>query len=550
MNAGDSTTGHEVPEDRLFDFLPWRFASEASQEQRARQVAWQRALRAHGVEHVGEGSYVSPLAAVYETNLRIGRDSYIAAHVYLTGDVELGDSSTLNPFAVVRGRVRIGDGVRIGAHASLLGFNHSMEPDEPVYRQPVTSKGITVGDDVWIGSNAILVDGVTVGAHSVIGAGAVITKDVPEWSVMAGNPARRIRDRRDRSRPGAVRADLTASLRRFAGQAREEATTLLDRYWRADRAEFVNQPGAAPTVRATCDAVEVADLLLGAAPRQLPAADLVERLAGRQDPASGLIPEYGEDLPGGLDAGSAYHILSVGYALDLLGAGLRHPIAAVRDLDADTLMSRLAGLPWQTAAWTAGAWVDQYATGLYWNRRLGVPAAVETLFGWLLTRQDRWTGLWGSPTASERFRQPVNGYYRLTRGTFAQFGLPVPRPETAIDAVLAHARDQGWFGDGRGTACDVLDVIHPLRLCGQQTRHRRDEVRTWASGKLDDAMSRWRSGAGFAFSPTPTVDGEHEPSLQGTEMWLAIIWLLADVLGESGALGYRPRGVHRPEPAP
>jgi len=140
MNAGDSTTGHELSEDRLFDFLPWRFASEASQEQRARQVAWQRALRARGVEHVGEGSYVSPLAAVYETSLRIGRDSYIAAHVYLTGDVELGDSSTLNPFAVVRGRVRIGDGVRIGAHASLLGFNHAMEPDEPVYRQPVTSR--------------------------------------------------------------------------------------------------------------------------------------------------------------------------------------------------------------------------------------------------------------------------------------------------------------------------------------------------------------------------------------------------------------------------
>jgi hypothetical protein len=202
--------------------------------------------------------------------------------------------------------------------------------------------------------------------------------------------------------------------------------------------------------------------------------------------------------------------------------------------------------------------VDSYGTALYWNRRLfGVDGPRETLLGWLLTRQDPWTGLWGTPTAAEGRRQPVNGYYRLTRGTFAQFGLPVPRPETTIDTVLAHRRDPRFFADGRGTACDVLDVIHPLWLCGQQTRHRRDEAAGWARDRLLATLDRWRPGAGFAFSPAPLAGGpapaagrEHEPSLMGTEMWLAIVWLLADVLGESGALGYRPRGVHRPEPAP
>ena len=48
----------------------------------------------------------------------------------------------------VRGRVRLGNGVRVGAYASLLGFNHSMEPDAPVYRQPLTTAGITVGSAV------------------------------------------------------------------------------------------------------------------------------------------------------------------------------------------------------------------------------------------------------------------------------------------------------------------------------------------------------------------------------------------------------------------
>lgn len=543
-------------DQHLYDFLPWLFWARASDDERDRQTQWQRVLLERGVRHVGERSFISPLAAIYETDLRVGHDSYVAAHVYLTGEVELGDHSTLNPYAVVRGRVRIGDGVRIGAHTSLLGFNHSMDPDEPVYRQPVTSKGISVGDDVWIGSNAVLLDGVTVGDHSVIGAGAVVTKDVQPWSVMGGNPARRIRDRRAGSRASTGGVALTGRLEDFARRARDEAPALLDRYWQPGRDLYVDQPGARPTVRATCDAVEIADLLLGAAPPQLPAGDLIEYLAGRQDTTSGLIPEYGEDAPGphaapdGLDAASAYHLLSVGYALDLLGARLRHPIEAVRGVDSDRLVSRLEALPWSTAAWTAGAWVDAYATALHWNQRLlGTRGPTETLLGWLLTRQDRWSGLWGSPTPLERLRQPVNGYYRLTRGTFAQLGLPVPRPETTIDTVLAHSRDAGFFADGRGTACDVLDVIHPLWLCGQQTRYRRDEVHTWARQRLDAAVSQWHGGAGFAFSPTTLNGTEHQPSLRGTEMWLAIIWLLADVLGDSGALGYRPRGIHRPDTA-
>jgi len=77
-------------------------------------------------------------------------------------------------------------------------------------------------------------------------------------------------------------------------------------------------------------------------------------------------------------------------------------------------------------------------------------------------------------------------------------------------------------------------------------------VQELAARLLSDALRTWVPGAGFSFrEPTPSTRGfdTTEPGLQGTEMWLAIVWYLSDLLGIADALGYRPRGVHRPEPA-
>jgi acetyltransferase-like isoleucine patch superfamily enzyme len=672
------------PSVRHFDHCPWLFADEATEEQRAAQREVQRAVG--GDTGIGERCYVAESAAVFPDRMRLGDDSYIAAHAYVTGVLDTGSHCTLNPFTTVRGNVVLGHGVRIGAHTSLLGFNHSMAPDRPVFRQPLTSRGIRVGDDVWIGSHVIVVDGVTIGDHCVIGAGAVVTRDLPAWSVAAGNPARVLRDRReglgvgsaaatypaaradpaasdtwqpDDSRthttrsapdpgPGAVAADdpehavqvagaagaeaatpgrrtderrtptthptphpgpsavaaddpehaeqaagaagaeaaaaapgrrpgggrtsatrpasdpgpRSATLAAFADAARDQAAGLLDRCWDGER--YVDRPGAGPTVRAHCDAVEIADLLLGAVPEHLSAEEHIGRLSGLQDPKSGLVPEFGEPLPvtdgdGFIAEGAAlYHVLCVGYALDLLGAGLPHPVQGVRDMTARQLHVQLEALPWRTGAWGAGAWVDSFATAAHWNLRHdggsdnghGTP---ESLFGWLLTRADPWTGMWGSPSAEEGRLQVVNGYYRLTRGSFAQFGLPVPYPERVVDAVLDHARDARHFGPGRENACNVLDVAHPLWLCTQQLgrgadAYRSGEIRGWAERQLATVLPRWQDGRGFGFGPGTAGPGP-EPGLQGTEMWLAIIWYLADLLGRSDELGYRPRGIHRPEPA-
>ncbi|TLS43368.1 acyltransferase [Streptomyces montanus] len=552
-----------------FDHCPWLFAEEATEEQRAAQRERQRSIG--GDSETGERCYVAQSAAVFPDQLRLGDDSYIAAHAYVTGELTTGTDCTLNPFTVVRGTVALGKGVRIGAHTSLLGFNHSMAPDRPVFQQPHSSRGITVGDDVWIGSHVVVVDGVTIGDHCVIGAGAVVTKDLPAWTVAAGNPARPVRDRRDAKATSAAGTARTARtghdgdvLARFAETARAQAADVLGRCW--DGEGYADRPGTAPTVRAHCDAVEIADLLLGTAPEQLDTSDHVQRLAALQDPDTGLVPEFGEPLPapdddGFLGEGAAlYHVLSVGYALDLLGSSFPHPVRGVREMTASQLIARLEGLPWRDGAWGAGAWIDTWATAAHWNLRYANgdgtrPGSLEALFGWLLTRADPWSGMWGRPSPVAGRLQVVNGYYRLTRGSFAQFGLPVPHPRRAVDAVLDHARDVRHFGAGQENACNVLDVAHPLWLCTRQLGggtgdggYRSAEIRAWAERQLDAALRRWQDGRGFGFGPGTSGPGP-EPGLQGTEMWLAIIWLLADLLGRSDALGYRPRGIHRPEPA-
>ncbi|MDX3452755.1 acyltransferase [Streptomyces sp. ME02-8801-2C] len=552
---------HQQSDDiRHFDHCPWLFAEGATEEQRAAQRERQR--RVGGDSEIGENCYVAESAAVFPDRLRLGGNSYIAAHAYVTGELTTGTDCTLNPFATVRGTVTLGNGVRVGAHTSLLGFNHSMEPDRPVFQQPLTSKGITLGDDVWIGSNVVVVDGVTIGDHCVIGAGAVVTKDLPAWTVAAGNPARPLRDRRGGA--PAVAARGADPLTRFADTARAQATDVIARCWDGDR--YVDRPGAPATLRAHCDALEIADLLLGSVPEQLTAEEHGKRLCAVQDPETGLAPELDGPVPtpdadGFIGDGPAlYHVLSLGYALDLLGIHFPQPVRGVREMTASQLVERLEGLPWREEAWGAGAWIDAWATAAHWNLRHpagdgGEAGTLEALFGWLLTRADPWTGMWGSPSPEAGRLQVVNGYYRLTRGSFAQFGVPVPHPERVVDAVLDHARDPRYFGPGRENACNVLDVVHPLWLCGRQLGalgkdggYRSAEIRAWAERQLAAALPRWHDGKGFGFGPGTSGPGP-EPGLQGTEMWLAIIWYLADLLGRADALGYRPRGVHRPEPA-
>lgn len=550
-----------------FDYAPWLFWSEAAPEERDRQLDLQRQLaEARPGYAFGERCFVSGLAEIQNEELVLGDGSYIAAHAYLTGTLRAGAHCTMNPYTVVRGDITLGDSVRIGAHTSLLGFNHTMsDPDTEIWRQPLTSRGIRIGSDVWIGSHVAVLDGVTVGDRAVIGAGAVVTKDVPAGAVVGGNPARVLRWRVPQLQPSAettTDSDLAGAAAAFADTARAQAEEILQRCFDPGTGLFTDTPGAAPTVRAQCDAIEIADLLLGEAPPQLPAGEQAERLRGWQDPGTGMVgllrPGGGQDPagPGFFDAhpDAGYHVLSVGYALGLLGSSFRVPIRAAARLDAAEVTAALERLPWRKAAWQAGHWVDILGTAIHLNRRLGEPGqpgAAEALLGWLLTHADPRTGMWGSPRPDDGLLQPVNGFYRASRGTFAQYGLPVPYPERVTDTVLEHARDPRWVRPERQNACNILDIAHPLWLT-RHTGYRAEETTALARRLLSGALGHWTDGQGFGFqAPHPTTASVPAtlPGLQGTEMWLAVIWYLADLAGVSGALGYRPRGVHRPEPA-
>lgn len=559
------------------EFSPWDFWREADTSQRESQLERQRVLiDGHPERSLGDLCFVSELASVDHDALRLGDRTYVAAGAYLTGELVAGADCSINPYTVIRGRVALGDAVRIGAHTSILGFNHSMEPGTPVFRQPLTTRGIVIGDDVWIGSHAVILDGVTVGSHSVIAAGAVVTKDIPAGAIVAGNPARFLRwrvepeDATSSAAPGASGASESAAsgsrapglaerVARFGERARAQASALLSRSWNDEAGLFVDRPGADPTVRAQADAIEIADLLTGAAPVQIPAEEQIRRLQSWQDPSTGAVAPLGPDgrPQRGLDYSHedvAYHVLSTGYALDLLGSQFPAALTWVTDATPESVVEFCRGLPWATDAWKAGHYIDGFGTALLWTRKggLAVPVGVEeALFGWMLVNADPRTGMWGSPTPDRGLLPVVNGFYRASRGTFAQFGVPLPHPEKVVDTVLDHARDPRWFAPGLRDACNVLDVAHPLWLT-RGTGHRSDEVRSLAGRLLSDALLMWVPDEGFGFrEPSEPTRGltATEPGLQGTEMWLAIVWYLADILGIAGELGYRPRGVHRPEPA-
>jgi acetyltransferase-like isoleucine patch superfamily enzyme len=110
------------------------------------------------------------------------------------GDVIIGNETRIGMGNVVIGPVTIGNFVILAQNIVMSGLNHSYEDvNLPIDKQKVTTSPITVEDECWIGANAVLTAGVTVGKHSVIAAGAVVTKNIPPYSVAVGNPARIIK---------------------------------------------------------------------------------------------------------------------------------------------------------------------------------------------------------------------------------------------------------------------------------------------------------------------------------------------------------------------
>jgi acetyltransferase-like isoleucine patch superfamily enzyme len=85
----------------------------------------------------------------------------------------------------------IGNDIRFAQNITLSGLNHNYEDvTMPIHVQGVSTAQIIIEDDAWIGANVVVVAGVTIGKHSIVAAGSIVTKDIPPFSVAVGNPAR------------------------------------------------------------------------------------------------------------------------------------------------------------------------------------------------------------------------------------------------------------------------------------------------------------------------------------------------------------------------
>lgn len=167
--------------------------------------AWQREVHAALTRYedvvIDPSAFVSPDAHLFAEPGRaivIGPGAAVGAEVFVHGPVTVGAHTSLNPRVVLdggRAGVVLGQGVRVATGASLFAFDHGTAADLPIREQPVRSRGIRVGDDVWIGANAGITDGVTVGDGAVVAMGAVVTHDVEPGWLVGGVPARPLRRR-------------------------------------------------------------------------------------------------------------------------------------------------------------------------------------------------------------------------------------------------------------------------------------------------------------------------------------------------------------------
>lgn len=107
--------------------------------------------------------------------------------------IEIGDYSGIGIDCYVPNDIVIGKYVMMGPRCYLFGrvTHEYSDPNIPMYVQGFKTlpKRTVIGDDVWIGRQVMILPGITIGSHSIIGAGSIVTKDVPPYSVVAGNPA-------------------------------------------------------------------------------------------------------------------------------------------------------------------------------------------------------------------------------------------------------------------------------------------------------------------------------------------------------------------------
>ncbi len=177
---------------RLLDYL--------IMNQRDARPRWYVRLLAPLYQHRGRGSKIYSSVRMDTPPYRrfsLGRQSVIESYCCINnavGDVVIGDYTRIGIHNTIIGPVTIGNHVNLAQSITVTALNHNFDDaNKRIDEQGVSTSQTVIDDDVWIGANAVILSGVTIGTHSVVAAGAVVTKDVPPHSLVAGVPAKIIK---------------------------------------------------------------------------------------------------------------------------------------------------------------------------------------------------------------------------------------------------------------------------------------------------------------------------------------------------------------------
>jgi acetyltransferase-like isoleucine patch superfamily enzyme len=196
----------------------WRlgFAGPGLLCERGVRLYHARHIRVGGRFSLEEGCEIVGLSkrgVVFGDRCTVGRFACIRPTNVLLAEagegMKVGDHSNIGPYSFIgcSGYVEIGSNVMMGPRVNLLAENHNFDrTDVPMKEQGVTRSTIVIEDDCWLGANSSVLAGVRIGRGSIVATGAVVTKDVPPYSIVGGVPARVIRSRRPPEAPPAGQA--------------------------------------------------------------------------------------------------------------------------------------------------------------------------------------------------------------------------------------------------------------------------------------------------------------------------------------------------------
>lgn len=169
--------------------------------QRDARPRWYVRLIAPLYQHRGRGSKVYRSVRLDTPPYRrfsLGAHSVVESFACINnavGDIIIGDHTRIGLHNTIIGPVTIGSHVNLAQGITITALNHNFEKSEQrIDQQGVSTSAVVIGDDCWIGAHAVVLPGVTIGEHCVVAAGAVVTKDVPPHSLVAGVPAKVIKN--------------------------------------------------------------------------------------------------------------------------------------------------------------------------------------------------------------------------------------------------------------------------------------------------------------------------------------------------------------------